>query len=234
MGSLISALHRIQVDITPFTSLRVYDAMLAIKNNVRLTPNQRLPVPHEALALIMSALKSDPQYPTIICAMLIMFYTFLRQSNIAPRTKKAFDRTQHLTRSDVLLHQEALVLAVKWTKTRQGPTASTVAAPEIQGSILCPVATFKAMVAHVPTIGQHQPLLCFRDTSPMPLSYINKAWNWAMAGLGFTDRQYMLHSLRRGGVMTAFESGRASLEHIKIHGTWKLDAVKLYLPNDPT
>jgi len=42
---------------------------------------------------------------------------------------------------------------------------------------------------------------------------------------------YGMHSLRRGGVVAAWEAG-VSLEHIKAHGRWKSSAVQVYLsPN---
>lgn len=158
---------------------------------------------------------------------------FLRQSNLAPRTKRTFDSTRHLVRSDVVIEPDAIIINIKWSKTKQGPTASSVAAPSMGEPDLCPVRAFQDMIVHAPGNGPKHPLFAFTDGTPMPLSYINRAWNEALLRLGLPKRQYTLHSLRRGGATSSFVGGAASVDQIMAHGTWSSNAVNCYLPNDP-
>lgn len=162
-----------------------------------------------------------------------MFFTFLRQSNLSPRTKKTFDSSCHLLRGDVIDEGDAIIIRIKWSKTYQGPTATSVAAPALLASPLCPVSAFRNLVASTPSLTDAHPLMAFRDGSSMPVSYINRAWDRALASCHIPRRAFTLHSLRRGGATSALESGAASIEHIHVHGTWSSDAVNVYLPNDP-
>lgn len=234
IGGLTSVLRRMRVDVSPFCSLEVADFMTSIRVNIRTVTNKRLPVHYQMLLRLVVACRLEPEGPTIAFAYIIMYMTFLRQSNLAPRNKNGFDHTRHLTRGDVILRPDAVILSIKWSKTQQGPTATTVAAPAKPGSDLCPVRAFSEMITHSPTAAYHQPLLSFRDGSPMPTSYLNNAWDRVLARLGCPPRAFTLHSLRRGGVTEVYNAGAASIHQLKDHGQWSSDAIMEYLPNDPS
>lgn len=233
VSSLSSVFKRLNFDTLVFRSFEFTDILMSVKNNIRHTPVRRMAIPMSALSLIISALSFDPEGPTVTCAVLIMFFTFLRQSNLAPRTKKTFDPSRHLLRSDVIDEGDAIIIRIKWSKTYQGPTATSVAAPALPSSPLCPVAAYRNLLASSPTFVHRHPLLSFGDGSAMPLSYLNRAWDLALRRCHMPPRVFTLHSLRRGGATSALESGAASIEHIRAHGTWNSDAVNVYLPNDP-
>lgn len=233
IASLASALKRLGADITPFRSVNVYDFILSIKTNVRHQPTKRLPVSYQLLCDILSSLNSDPEAPTVAFAIILMYFSFLRQSNLCPRNKSAFDSTRHLLRTDILPRHDALIVAIKWTKTRQGRHASSVAIPALPGAVTCPLAAWRAMLRHSPTSRSPQPLLSFRDATPLPLSYLKRVWSMALRDQGITHKLYTLHSLRRGGATDIYKSGTASIQEIQSHGDWRSDAVYAYLPNDP-
>lgn len=233
VSSLTSVLKRLHVDVAPFSSIEVSDMMASIKINIRHVPNKKNPVSMDMLPVIVYNVLSDPHGPTVAFAIIVMFFTFLRQSNLAPRNKSAYDGTRHLSRRDVYAATDALVLSIKWSKTQQGMTASTVAAPAMPGQIICPVHAYHRMLRLAPTLHPAQPLLSFSDGSPMPISYIDRVWDAALIAMGIPARIYTLHSLRRGGATEAYGGGTASLQEIQQHGTWKSRAVYEYLPSDP-
>lgn len=233
VSSLSSVLRRLGVDTAGFRSPDVQDFLTSIRINVRHTPNRRQPVLSPMLSRIIHQMDRGSNGPNLVFAISIMFYTMLRQSNLAPPNKGAFDKTRHLLRSDVVLRDDAVIVGVKWSKSLQGPTASSVAAPAIPGSCTCPVLAYRRMISSVPTRYNDQPLLVFHDCTPMPMSYVNKMWSSALKGLGIRGRHYTLHSLRRGAATEVFNEGVASIDQIKRHGHWSSDAVYSYLPNDP-
>lgn len=233
VSNLAAVLKRLGCDISPFRSVNVCDFLSSIKINIRHTPNRRQPVSHRMLCDIVQAALSDKEGPTVAFAFILLFFTMFRQSNLAPRTSKQFDITRHLLRTDILLTSDALIVGLKWSKTRQGPTASSVAAPALPGAVICPVRAYGAMLDHAPTLAQPQPLLCFKDLRPMPTSYLNKAWDACLARLGVSRRQYTLHSLRRGAATEVYSDSPASIQQIKTHGDWASSAVFAYLPHDP-
>lgn len=233
VAALASALKRLGVDVAPFRSVNVYDFLSSIKVNIRHEPTKRLPVSYDMLCKIVQLLINDPQGPTLVFAVLLMYFSFLRQSNLCPRNKTAFDPTRHLLRTDVIARHDALLVAVKWSKTRQGSHASSVAMPALPGALTCPLMAWRAMLQHAPTIKHPQPLFSFRDATPLPLSYMKRVWDQTLIQLGITHRLYTLHSLRRGGATDVYQSGTASIQEIQSHGDWRSDAVFTYLPHDP-
>lgn len=233
VSALTMVLRRMGHNVSSFNSINVHDALLSIKTNSRFTPTRCLPVSQLTLSSIVSVLRCDQEGPSLKCAVLIMFHTFLRQSNIAPRNKKDFDPTRHLLRADVVLQSDAIIICIKWSKTNQGPTSTSVAAPLRPGLDICPMSAYLEMLQHAPTAHHLHPLVAFRDGTPMPLSYITRAWTSALQKLGISPSLVSLHSLRRGGATSVFTSGAASIDHIKAHGTWMSNTVESYLPNDP-
>lgn len=207
--------------------------MLSIKTNIRHQPTKRLPVSYHMLCSIVQFISSDPEGPTVTFAIILMYFSFLRQSNLCPRNKSGFDPTRHLLRTDVLPRPDAIIVAVKWSKTRQGRHASSIAIPALPGATTCPLAAWQAMTSHSPTIEAGQPLFSFRDGTPLPLSYLTRVWTGVIKQLGITHKLYTLHGLRRGGATDVYQSGTASIQEIQSHGDWRSDAVYAYLPNDP-
>lgn len=106
------------VDVTPFTCIDVLDVIQSIKTNIRHVPHRKLPVSHHMLESVIRCLYLDPEGPSISFAVIIMYFLFLRQSNVCPRNKSSYDPTRHLTRADVLLRSDAIIVGIKWSKSR--------------------------------------------------------------------------------------------------------------------
>lgn len=225
IASLASVLKRLGVNTLPFNSVNVYDFMLSIKTNIRHQPTKRLPVSYDMLCNIVQIAICGPEGPSIVFTILLMYFSFLRQSNLCPRNKLGFDQTRHLLRSDVLVRTDALIVAVKWSKMRQGRHSSSVAIPALPGAPTCPLQAWRTMIIHSPTLSESQPLFSFRHATPLPLSYLKRAWDGVIKNLGITHRLYTLHSLRRGGATDIHQSGMASIQEVQSHGDWRSDAV---------
>lgn len=234
VSSLASVLRRLGVSTLPFASINVQDFIMSIKTNISHIPFKSAPVTFHMLSQIIDVVLTDPHGRTIAFALLLMYFSFLRQSNLSPRNKSAFDASQHLTRGDVLARQKGLVVALKWSKTRQTSLAATTAVPALDASSICPVRSYHEMLRDVPTIRDSQPLIAFKDCSSMPVTYLCRIWASALTSLGADPGLYSLHSLRRGGATDIYTQGTASLQQIKFHGDWTSNAVYHYLPNDPT
>lgn len=161
-----------------------------------------------------------------------MFHTFFRQSNLAAITSIEFDYTRQLTRSDVEIRDQLIVVNHKWSKTHQAATHNAqVLIPAVPGSLLCPKQAVTRMIQAVPTRHPRQPFLAFRDGSHMPLSYIRKVWNTVLQAIGIPNHtSYTLHGLRRGAATHILHQDPSAREAIKEHGMWRSNAVDRYLP----
>ena len=159
-------------------------------------------------------------------------------SNLAPPTVADFDHTRHTTREDVWPSKEGILLAIKWTKTRQAAVfTAPVPLPALGASPVCPVTTWQGyseMLKHL-CLTPSSPLLLTTTgppgrvvTIPILRALLRRAAHLA----GLSHCHYTPHSLRRVGASFSFLSW-VPLEHIKFHSTCKSDAVNQYLLSKP-
>lgn len=165
-------------------------------------------------------------------ALILMFHTFFRQSNFAAITSLEFDHTRQLTRGDLEVRSQRVLVDHKWSKTHQAASHHTqVVIPAVPGSILCPKEAVVRMTQHIPTRHPRQPLLSFKDGTHMPLSYIRRVWSTVTRAIGIPNcDSYSLHGLRRGAATHVLQQDPTAREAIKEHGMWRSDAVDKYLP----
>lgn len=219
-----------------FHAYRVKLALTSIEKNVRHNPEPSLPVSPALLKKVIRVVRRLPEGDTVASALIIMFHTFFRQSNLAAITSVKFDYTRQLTRSDVEVRTELVIVAHKWSKTHQAASHhARVSIPAVPGSLLCPREAVTKMVRSVPTIHPRQPFLEFRDGSHMPSSYIRKVWSTVLQATGTPNHaSYSLHGLRRGAATHVLHQDPSAREAIKQHGMWRSDAVDRYLPQKQT
>ena len=209
----------------------VKNSVISIRKNVRHTPQPSAPILPDLLIKIIKIASSLKEGPTLVCAFVVLFHTFLRQSNIAAKSSKLFDPTRNLTRGDIALHSHHVVITHKWSKTHQfaGPSR-VINIPAIKGSILCPLRAITLMFEYIPTLTLQDPFLMFRERNHIPLSYLNRVWNQLITSLDLPPAKYTLHGLRRGAATHLYQYDPALKPHIKAHGMWRSDAVDLYIP----
>jgi hypothetical protein len=166
-------------------------------------------------------------------AILLSYFGFLRQSNLAPRSSHLFDPSRHTRRRDITVSNLGLHIRLRWTKTLQAATQPQfIPVAAIPGSPLCPVAAYSAMVASVPVVSSKSPLLLTPtdtgDLQVVTIPMLAKQLRQLLHHIGIPPNKYSLHSLRRGGATACFQSG-VPVDSIRGHGTWASDCVWSYL-----
>ena len=126
---------------------------ISINSHFRPTPRGVFDVP--TLYHISKAcdLLSDPILFRAI--FLTAFYGFLRMSNLAPHSARAFDPSKHFLRQDIFFGPPppppGAHLLLKWTKTLQDHRAHhIIQLPAIDSHFLCPVRALKALLTSRP------------------------------------------------------------------------------------
>ena len=233
--SVIAMYHKQHdVQCTALSSYKVHLMVRSIERTMDHIPNQREPITIPILHRLCQLTLHYGLWGTVLrCAFLIMFFAFLRQSNVAPRSKADYDATRHTRRTDVTLTPSGLVIAIKWTKTLQKRGRPVkIPLPRIPGSSLCPTQAFSTMRRLIPTSQPNTPLLVMNNNKGrlvlVTTHHLQQGLSKLITALGLQPSMYTLHSFRRGGATLAYQSG-IPLDLIKGHGTWDSDAVWEYL-----
>ena len=205
-----------------------------IARNALHTPRRAPPVTPDVLCHISKVLdfEKDPISCTLFCAFLFTLFLMARLANIVLRSRKCFDPSRNLTRSDVATNQHGLIGTFKCTKTIQfGERQLHIPLLRLPGSPICPVSAYHRMVRLVPA--SSRPAL-FVLPSHSGLSLLTQqrfiaAFRRAIsaAGLRFASA-YGGHSFRRSAASWAFNHSIPG-ELIQIYGDWASDAYKAYL-----
>ena len=118
--SAINLLH-MQAGYEPPARTFIVNTMLrAIKMTMRHVPRQSPPMTSALLHQICNMCDQQGILgKTLKSAYLLLFFSFVRQSNIAPRTSKAYDFTRHLSIADIFFSPPGAIVLIKWTKTIQ-------------------------------------------------------------------------------------------------------------------
>lgn len=225
---------QLDLSCTAAQSYPVSLMLKAIDKSMRHTPAIKLPVSLPVLQLLCDLCSSMGLWGVVLkCAILLSFYGFLRQSNLAPLQPNQFDHTRHTTRGDVQQSPTGLVIALKWTKTLQSAMVPVhIPLPSLPGSTLCPLRAFNSMLQGVPSPHPWAPLLLLPNTSGgltvITIHHLTSGFNSLITRLNLPPHKYTFHSLRRGGATLAHQAG-VPLPLIKSHGTWTSDAVFTYI-----
>lgn len=227
ISSLKAILQRLQIPVQEIHNYFVASLQRSISINKRTVTFQRPPITPAHIRNIFNAVKSLPNYVQFKAAVLLMFVTNMRQSNLFPRTRSLFDPQRMLTRSDVNITPNAVVIRCKWSKSQQ--TVSNLryqTIPRAKASGLCLRAALIDVFALFPQRAKSQPLFQFRNRSPITSQYMVKRWKQALRYTSMSP-DYTLHSLRRGGALYLQRAG-VPLPDLASHGGWKSAAVLRY------
>lgn len=162
-------------------------------------------------------------------ALLLMFATNFRQSNVAPPSIKKYDSTRHLSWDDIKIRNSSVSIFQKWSKTQQQVGMDRwISIPRAASAQLCLHTALSAVFLQNPTIRRNQPLLSFDNGNPIPIPYISKSFKLAQRRAGLPGSPYTLHSLRRGGACFLQKAG-VDLPAIATHGGWKSNTIMRYV-----
>lgn len=227
--TLKALLARRYVPMEAFDHPQLATQLRSIKINKRTPARQRPPVSLQHLRLILHRLREMDYGHQLVVAILTMFVTNFRQSNIAPPSINSFDHTRHLTREDIRIRHSSISIYQKWSKTQQQVGMDRwLSIPRAASSQLCLVAAVIDLFLRSPTLKRSQPLLSFDDGNPITIPYINKAFKLAQRRAGLGRIPYTLHSLRRGGARFLQKAG-VDLPAIATHGGWKSNTIMRYV-----
>ena len=234
--SAIRAMHITHgLDTAPFKDERLPLFLKAIRIHRPLNPRVLAHLDIPLLEKIIH-LCDHMQFSQVFKPLyLLMFFSFLRMSNVLPHAVSQFDFTRHLARADIIFGATGAVLLIKWSKTLQNRRdVVTISLPDLQGSHLCPVSALKAMFHLFPGSDNSPVFVLPRNRGLVPLtdSVARKHLKDVSGSLGLNP-SLTFHDFCRGGALWAFQNG-VPLEHIMHHGTWKSDAIWTYLSSSVT
>jgi len=206
-----------------------------LKMNMRHAERQRLPIDPPLLKKLCRACDQarSPAGRMLKCAILLAFYGFLRQSNLAPAKGSKFDHTRHTCRGDIIVDKNnAISILIKWQKNRQTLNEKLVTPlPKISDPVMDPYRAYVDMLKDVPTASDNDPLLLLpskRTPEVVSIDTLRRGFNDLLTASGLDSRLYSLHSLRRGGASTAYATG-APPRDVQLHGGWKSQAFWGYI-----
>ena len=143
---------------------------LSITINSRFSPTPR--VFFYIYTLYRLSLACDTLSDPILfrAIFLTAFFAFLRMSNVAPHSARAFDPTRHFVRQDPIFAVPGAHLLIKWTKTLQSSNSHhIVQLPTLDNIMLCPVRALRALLSSRPLSSSH-PLFVNNFPPSHPLS----------------------------------------------------------------
>ena len=126
-------------------------------------------------------------------------------------------------------------ILITCSKTMQKSGAiHVVQLPYLKDSILCPVLALKAMI-EILGQGKEDPLFMVKSKAGRKVLTSFKARSFlkmVVLALGLDSKHYTFHAFQRSGASLAFNSN-VDLDKIKQHGSWKSEAVWVYLNSTP-
>lgn len=219
----------------PFPNISDFQFHTLFKGATRCllhTPSRAQPITPTILQKIHSILNhSNPQHVSAWAAMLVGFNIFARLSNLLPKNPSSYDHTIHLSRSDILVAQDGILVKLKWSKTIQfRERVHIIPVTHLPNSVLCPKSAVLHMVSLSPA-NSSAPAFCYNMGSVQYFlcqsEFIQLLRN-CLQLLGYEPTLFSGHSFRRGGATSAFSAGVAS-ELVKAHGDWRSDSYLSYL-----
>ena len=118
--SAINLLHNINMRPPPVKTFAISIMLRAIQMTMKHVPEQKLPITPQLLHRICEACDSQGSIGrTLKAAYLLLFFTFIRQSSLAPKSSSLFSALKHVTKADVFFTPDSYIVLVKWTKTHQ-------------------------------------------------------------------------------------------------------------------
>jgi len=111
-----------------------------IARSMAHTPTRATPLTPKVLIILFPFFNTDDPYECSMWAVVVLgFFLFARISSLLPPKKGKFDAVQQLTRSNVKVAADSIIINMKWSKTVQlSEWVVTLPLTQIPGSPLCP------------------------------------------------------------------------------------------------
>lgn len=231
----VRKLHRLAgYQVPDANEPNLHHIMRALKKELAHPIKQAVPVTPKLLQDIYEMVDLTKIYD-IVCytALLVGFYLFLRKSNLVPDSVSSFDPQKQLTRADIQMGKNIILVIIKWSKTIQYKEKELILpllpARDIR---ICPVFWVKLMFRKV-NIKENHPLFSLPSASgdgfaPLTYDQLAKRYKQWIANMGIPVANYTLHGLRKGGACHALEMGLVG-EELKLLGDWASEAYMRYI-----
>lgn len=223
-------LRKVGVDTTHLDHQRVKWAMVAISKNKEYIPRIKLAFPVSDLHRMVATLPTTPHGNVLRASILLMFYAALRQSEVLAPSIAGFDPRKHLTRGDVIIENDAIVVKIKHAKNMQTVyETKTVRLQSSTNSLLCIHTAITAMCQATPTSSIQDPcIMCPNTRRPVTVDHVRRHWNQHLQQNSMSTEALSLHSIRKAAATAAHDSGCAELD-IQRYGGWRSNAHRHYI-----
>ena len=203
-----------------------------IRRKLRHIEKQAAPISFKMLHKILPHVNiQDDKQLVIWVTILFGFHLFLRKSNLIPDSRNKFDSFKQFQRRDFRAHEDVLIAHIKWAKNRQfADQKLLLPMAKNYKTEICPVDWFHYMCDRI-RASPNDPAFCIRIKQKLvPITYneTQKQLRKWIQLIGHNASRYSMHSLRRGGALTAFKAGLPS-KTIKLLGDWASKAYLRYI-----
>ena len=219
--------------VSAFDSYPVSIMKRGIYNNSVHVPKKAHPITPSALkGIVRYLLSAGASTKVFVAALLIGYFTLLRQSNLVPLSAEV-ESAHSLSFGDVVALPGTLLIRVLSTKTRsRGKAPAVFSLPMIPGSEFCPLNAWQKYAASVSLLPS-SPAFVLPSGVPLTSPVLTAMLRLASTGLRSELRhEFSLHGLRRGAAQ-ACESLGVPVEEIMEAGTWQSSCVYAYLRGSP-
>jgi len=167
---------------------------------------------------------------TFWALFVIAFFLLARKSNLVPDSVKKFDASKQLTRGDIEVTEDSLLVTLKWSKTNQTGRREVFPLMKMEGSNLCPVMAYGRMLERFPADDASPAFLVKRYGVINTVTYrqFQGRLKKGIEAIGMDPSDFTSHSFRRGGATYAFQCGLTA-DYIKRLGDWRSDAYLEYI-----
>ena len=234
--SIVRLLHAEAGLVSPLDTHYTNTVLTGAKRVLGCKVSSKLPITPKILLYIFELISlHDSKQLCFWAACLVAFFSFLRKSNLFPRSAVHFDANHQISREHVIFNPTGVCLNVLKTKTIQfSERTLKIPLPRIPDSPMCPAKAIMLNFKQVPAVSSPSPLFLYlSENGAQVLTYPKfiSLLKHFLQRLGYNSSLYSGHSFRRGGATFALECGIPA-DFIQSQGDWKSNAYKNYL--DPS
>ena len=199
-------------------------------------PNLRRPITLDIMTKIKAVLSGQPKSHLNVmlwAACCLAFFGFLRCSEFTVPQQGSYDKTVHLSTSDVAVDCRSspttIRVHIKQSKTDPFRQGVHIYLGKTDQNI-CPVA---AIVPYLTIRGTAPgPLLIFENGRMVTRQLFKSAIDSVLSQLHLNKGNFNTHSFRIGAATSAINSGIPAVQ-VKMLGRWKSDAYQRYVRTSP-
>ena len=165
-----------------------------------------------------------------VAALLIGYFSFMRQSNLLSPSALMWGGRHTIRRHDIQPCAHGLKVIIRSSKTISTSSGAVqLFIPQVNNSIICPVRAWARASSAFPALGS-APAFMSSSSRPLDTVTLTKILRWSLVMVNAPSPfTYTIRSLRRGAAQACLSLG-VPVEAIKAQGTWESAAVFSYIP----